>query len=46
MEMDEREATEYEEKSGWGTAGVGLLVALLVIAVAATAHSIWFTLLR
>lgn len=31
---------------GWGTTGVGLLVALFVIAALATVHSIWHTFLR
>ena len=44
--MDEHDAAELEEKGGWGTAGIGLLVVLFVIAAVATAHSVWHTLLR
>lgn len=44
--MDELDPVEHGENGGWGTAGIGLLVALFVIAAAATAHSVWHTLLR
>ena len=44
--MDEHDAAELEEEGGWSTAGIGLLVALFVIAAVATAHSVWHTLLR
>lgn len=38
--------TDERERNGWGTAGVGLLVALLVIAALATVHSVWATFLQ
>lgn len=45
--MDDGDGTTGTgDGGGWATAGIGLLVALFVIAALATVHSIWFTLLR